>query len=106
MDIKKKLQEFLTFTQLACPCDTTNPKSRIQILQIRKEDYIQISKLLFYHDRYDHRSCNGGVLEREKTYLNGTSFVHQIHNIRSYTGDASKVIGRLLETKSKLPFME
>ena len=66
MDIKKKLQEFLTFIQLACPCDTTNPKSRIQILQIRKEDYIQISKLLFYQDRYDHRSNNGGVLEREK----------------------------------------
>ena len=38
--------------------------------------------------------------------VSGWHFVRTSENIRSYTGNASKVIGRLLETKSKLPFME
>jgi hypothetical protein len=36
----------------------------------------------------------------------GWHFVRISEKIKSYTGDSSKVIGRLLETRSKLPFME
>ena len=32
------------------------------------------------------------------------NFIRRIERIRSYTGDASKAIGRMLSTKSKLPF--
>ena len=33
-------------------------------------------------------------------------FIRRSECIRSYTGNASKVIGRMLDEKSKLPFME
>ena len=33
-------------------------------------------------------------------------FIRKSDSIKSYTGDTSNIIGRLVDTKSKLPFME
>ena len=42
---------------------------------------------------------------RKKT-MSEWHFVQKSDSIKCYTGDTSKVIGRLLDAKSKLPFME
>ena len=60
--------------------------------------------LLHHADRILERSMN----EYWKVHnsVDGSwHFLRHSHDIRSYTGNASKVVGKLLEEKSKLPFM-
>ena len=52
------------------------------------------------------RRATDKYLKNKDIKLSKWHFVRKTNDIRKYTGGSSKVIGKILDTKSKLPFMD
>ena len=60
--------------------------------------------LIHHADRILEKSLNEYWKDHDS--IDGSwHFLNCSHDIHSYTGNTSKVVGKLLEEKSKLPFM-